>query len=195
MPPTATGSGSAWLRRATLRQPRELLHRMGVPGAAAIGLLTACAAFYASVLLPLDSRIDEVRDNARELAERVLQPGGLGTAKLAVAEQLAEFHRLFPHQATITDMVSKVFAAAQAQGIVLAQGEYRVADDPQGGLRRFQMLLPVKAEYTRIRLFLSRLALDVPTAALEHIQFERQRIGDTQVEATIKLTLYVEPAP
>lgn len=187
------GAALAWLRIAVRAQPRQVLSRLGMPGIVAIGLLTACVGFYASVMVPLDSRIDEVRDSVQTLTDRVEQAtSDSRRGALPVAEQLAEFYRLFPRQAQLTDTVDKVFRAATAQGIALQRGEYRVAEDKPGKLRRFQMLLPVKAEYPRIRRFLANVAAEVPTVALEHIEFERQKIGDPQVEATIKLALYLE---
>jgi hypothetical protein len=174
-------------------QLQQLLPRLGIPGVAAISLLIACAGFYASVMLPMDARIDEVQDSVRAATERIGQAGKGGRrGALPVGEQLAEFYKLFPQQAQLTDTIGQVFEAARANGLVLLQGEYRVAEDQAGRLRRFQMLMPVKADYPRIRRFLATLAADVPTAALEHIQFERQKIGDLQVEATIKLALYLE---
>jgi hypothetical protein len=173
-------------------QPRQLLSRLGIPGVVAVGLLTAGAAFYGSVLLPLDAKIDELRDNVLSLTERAARlASGKGDGALPVAEQLAEFYRLFPQQGQLTDTLGKVFEAARVQGVILQQGEYRLAEEQGGKLRRFQILLPIKADYPRIRRFLASLATEVPSVALEHIQFERQRIGDTQVEATVKLALYV----
>ena len=182
-----------WLRNSLQGQPRQLLTRLGVPGITAIGVLTACAAFYISIMMPMDARIDAVRDSVRTLTDQVGQAtSGSRQGALPVAEQLAEFHRLFPRHGQLTDTVDKVFKAARSQGIFLQQGEYRMAEDQAGKLQRFQILLPVKTEYPKIRRFLARLSAELPTLALEHIQFERQKIGDTQVEATIKLALYVE---
>jgi hypothetical protein len=173
--------------------PRQWLNRLGTPGIAAIGLLTACAGFYMSVLMPLDAEVDDLTERVNRLSgevERATSGGRQGVP--ALADQMSAFYKLFPRQGQLTDAVAKVFDAAAAQGIVLQQGEYRVVDDPAGELKRFQVTLPVKADYPRIRRFLANVAAEVPTAALEHIQFERQKIGDPQVEATIKLAIYLE---
>lgn len=192
---SAVAAAPSWRWPATW-QPQQFLQGLGVPGIAAISLLIACAGFYASVMLPMDARIDEVQDSVRAITERADQAGAGGRrGTLPAGEQLAEFYKLFPQQAQLTDTVGQVFEAARANGLVLLQGEYRVAEDQSGRLRRFQMMLPVKADYPRIRRFLATLAADVPTAALEHIQFERQKIGDLQVDATIKLALYLERQP
>jgi len=173
--------------------PRQWLARLGAPGIAAIGVLIACAGFYMSVLMPLDAEIDDLTERVNLLSgevERATRGGRQGTP--ALADQMAAFYRLFPRQGQLTDTVAKVFDAAAAQGIALQQGEYRVVDDPAGALRRFQITLPVKADYPRIRRFLASVVAEIPTAALEHVQFERRKIGDPQVEATIKLAIYLE---
>ena len=123
------------VRSAMQGHPRQLLSRLGVPGIAAIGMLTACAAFYVSVMMPMGARIDEVQDSVRSLSQRIEQvTRGSRQGDLPVAEQLAEFYRLFPQQNQLTDTVGKVFEIAGLQGIALQQGEYRVAED-QGGIR------------------------------------------------------------
>jgi hypothetical protein len=190
----AAASGALYrLRQVMQAHPRQWLSRLGTPGIVAIGLFIACAGFYASVLMPLDSGIDEIRDRVNLLTSEVERATkGSRQGVQSISEQMAEFYGLFPRQGQLTDTVAKVFHAASSQGIALQHGEYRVAEDRPGELRRFQMVLPVKAEYPRIRRFLASVAAEVPTAALEHIQFERQKIADPQVEATIKLAVYLE---
>jgi hypothetical protein len=159
----------------------------------AIGLMTAGASFFASVVLPLNARIEQVRDSTRQLGDRLGQePGGTRRGALPLAVQLQEFYRLFPHQSDLTATVGKVFAAASDTGLPLLQGEYRFSEEQGGRLQRFQIQIPVKAEYPRVRAFLARLAATVPTISLEQVQFDRQKVGDPQVEATIKLAIYVE---
>ncbi len=185
--------GSEGLRAMLRAHPRQWLGRLGSPGIAAIGLLTACAGFYVSVLQPLDSGVDEIRARVNATAKAVERAtggdrGGVATAR----EQMGEFYRLFPRQIQLTDTLAKVFDAAAAHNIALQQGEYRVAVDTDGHLRRFQVTLPIKADYPRIRRFLAHVAAEIPTAALEHVQFERRKIAEPQVEATIKLAIYLE---
>jgi hypothetical protein len=190
---TPQSGGSQRIRALLQAHPRQWLDRLGTPGIVAIGLLTACAGFYASVLQPLDRSVDELSERVNAIAGEVERaaggkPGGVATAR----QQMGEFYRLFPRQTQLTDTLAKVFAAAAAQGISLQQGEYRIAEETDGHLRRFQVMLPIKADYPRIRRFLASIAAEVPTAALEHVQFERQKIAEPQVKATIKLAIYME---
>ena len=58
---------------------------------------------------------------------------------------------------------------------------------------RFQMVLPVKGEYRQIRRFLAALPAEIPIIALEDVQFSRQNVGDSTVEARIRMALYLGP--
>lgn len=185
--------GTERIKALLQAHPRHWLGRLGTPGIAAVGLLTACAGFYVSILQPLDSEVDELSAHVNAIAREVDRAAGSSQGGVAtMKEQMSEFYRLFPRQPQLTDTLAKVFDAAAAHGIALQQGEYRVAEDTNGYLRRFQVTLPIKADYPRIRRFLASIAAAVPTAALEHVQFERRKINDPQVEATIKLAIYVE---
>ena len=60
---------------------------------------------------------------------------------------------------------------------------------------RFQMSLPIKGEYPQIRKYLDSLLAEIPVVSLEHMQLERQKVGDPALEAKIRLALYMEQKP
>ena len=169
------------------------IHLFGWPGAIGAGLLAACTAFYLSAIQPAQVRLDEAHRSAISIQERVkLAANGLNHSELTPAEQLAEFYRIFPNEKKLLPWLEKVFAVAQSQGISLDQGEYRVTRDRVGRLVRFQMTLPIRSSYPQIRNFLNSLRAEIPIASMEHLQFERQKVNDPEVEAKIRLALYVE---
>ena len=53
------------------------------------------------------------------------------------------------------------------------------------------MTLPLKGEYPQIRRFLAALPAELPIVALENVQFERQKVADPNVEARIRLVLFL----
>ena len=63
--------------------------------------------------------------------------------------------------------------------------------DKIGKLTRFQMSLPLSGEYPKIRSFLSDLRAEIPIVSLEQVQFERQKVGDQQVEAKVRLVIFL----
>jgi Tfp pilus assembly protein PilO len=180
----------------TARLNRSLgrrLGRLGWPGMAGIGLWAMAAMLYFSAVLPAQQRLDEVRLSAASLQERIARAGRqLATGERPAAEQLAEFYRAFPDERSSPDWIGRIAATAQSCGLSLDQGEYKPTRDKVGKLTRLQMTLPVRGEYRQIRQFLARTGVNVPIASLEQVQFERQKVGDSLVDAKIRLVLYLE---
>jgi Tfp pilus assembly protein PilO len=191
----AAAAATETRRAAPMRPRRSLqarLRRLGWPGIVGIGLLVMCAAFYLSTYEPAQARLRESRQSLAALRQELGAAQNPNGAERPAAEQLADFYRLFPSEKDLPDRLGRIFAAAQAQGLVLEQGEYKPALDKVGRLMHYDITLPVKGEYPQIRRFLAAVTKDVPTAALEQVQFERQKVGVATVDCKIRLTLYLE---
>ena len=80
---------------------------------------------------------------------------------------------------------------AERDGLALEQADYKAERGPTGKLVRFQMNLPLRGEYQTIRRFLSDLRAEIPIVSLEQVQFERQKIGDTLVDAKVRLVIFL----
>lgn len=173
-------------------QARRSLRRLGRPGMLALGVLAACPALYFSALIPAQERLQSAQSNARTLHERIARSAtAMGANQRTAEEQLAEFYRIFPGEKSSPEWLEKLLAEAENQGLNLDQGEYVAAPDKTTKLVRFQITLPVKGEYLKIRKFLAALPTVLPIVALENVQFQRQKIADPVVEAKIRLVLYL----
>ncbi len=151
-----------------------------------------CLAFYFSSVQPAQQRLDAARLSAGSLQERTRQAGlPSNESARTLDEQLAAFYRVFPSEHDATDWVGKIAAIAQRDGLSLQQAEYKVERDKTGKLTRFQMSLPLKGEYPTIRRFLSDLRFELPIVSLEQVQFERQKVGDRQVDAKVGLVIFL----
>lgn len=197
----ATGAPAAivdWVRHTVRNYPwsrRRMLRRFGWPGAVGVGLLVMCQAFYFSAIRPAQATLGVAQQSAISLQERLKHAAkNLGRAELTPAEQLAQFYRMFPDEKELLPWLGKVFAAAQRQGLMLDEGEYKVTRDRVGRLTRFQIVLPIKSEYPQIRKFLDELRAEMPIMALEQLQFERRKINDPVVDARVVLDLYLGQA-
>ncbi|HXU94306.1 MAG TPA: GspMb/PilO family protein [Gallionella sp.] len=180
------GSRLRWLSR-------HWLSALGWPGVLALGLLVVLPAFYFSAIRPLQVHVDEVRrDVARQLKEESLAgKPDRGRQHNSTEEQLAEYYRFFPPVRSAPQWLEKLVALAESRGLSLDQGEYLATPDKASKLMRFQMTLPLKGEYPQIRKFLAALPAELPSVSLEKVQFERQTIADPEVEARIRLVLYL----
>jgi len=192
---SSASSPLPWSRRVRWTT-RRWLRRMGWPGVLAIGILAMCPAFYFSAIRPEQARLDTARHSAATLHERfALASKSLNGPVLSPEDQLAEFYRKFPVEGCSPQWLEKLVALAASRGLSLNDGEYKATRSKVGKLTRYQMTLPVNGEYPQIRKFLTDLPGALPAVALENVQFERQKIGDPNVEAKIKLVLYLEQAP
>lgn len=177
------------------RTSRRWLRRMDWPGVLAIGILAMCPAFYFSAIFPEQERLDTARHNAVTLKEQLtLDSKSRGGSKLSTEDQLAEFYRKFPGEGNSSQWLGKLVVLAENRGLSLNDGEYKATRDKMGKLVRYQMTFPVKGPYPQIRQFLTDLPGALPVVALENVQFERQKVADPNVEAKIKLVLYLEQA-
>lgn len=174
---------------------RRWLRILGRPGVLAIGILVVFPPFYFSAIVPAQERLDAAHRSALSLREQILHAGkSLDGGSRTPAEQLAAFYRIFPQERHSPQWLGKLAALAEKNGLSLNEGEYKAARDKAGRLMRFQIVLPVKGEYPQIRRFLAALPVETPIIALENVQFSRQNIADSTVEARIRLALYLEQA-
>ena len=172
---------------------RRLLHALGRPGVLAIGILVVLPPFYFSAVVPAQERLEEARRSTLQLRKQVLLAGKRQDGiRRTPGEQLAEFYRNFPEERDTPQWLERLAALAESNGLSLNEGEYKATRDKVGRLMRLQMTLPVKGEYAQIRGFLTALSAAIPAIALENVQFARQNVADSTVEAQIRLVLYLE---
>lgn len=170
----------------------ETLRRLGLPGVIGAGLLVLAVGYALLVLLPaLDAR-----DGARERAQRAearlarIQAGG-EPAPQAPVHQLASFHESLPAQHDATVAIDRIYAAAAAEGLSLARGEYALEIDSETRLVRYQILLPVRGTYMQLRRFIGAALEAVPALSLEDIDFQRKQISETELDARVRLVLHL----
>lgn len=159
--------------------------RLGWPGVAAGLLLASAVAAQFFFVQPLEARIDTMTTPSGHMQVR-------RAAADDPAQRLERFHRHFRQSGPVADQLARIYRIAAAHGVTLAKGEYRLVGDADSPLRRYEVTFPVTAPYPSIRAFLGEALEELPTAALEQVTFERKRIGESGVEAQVRLTLYVE---
>lgn len=163
---------------------------LGWPGVGGLALLAFCVAVYLSALLPAQHRVVEMLAQAGSLRAQLAKSKATQMAIPAPEARLTDFYHFFPAHVATPDQLEKLYAAAEATGIALEQGDYRLASGKIDKLERYQITLPVRGSYTQIRKFIGRLLADLPAASLDGVSFQRQKISDMQVESQIKFTLY-----
>jgi hypothetical protein len=170
-----------------VRRLRRLLEALGAAGIAGVGVLVFCVPFYFGTLVPAER---EVAKRGALAAQRG-RPSALPVSAPEGAAELERFYRRFPTFDGLQGELEAVYAHARASKLQLAQGEYRL--EKGAGLAAYRVTLPVRGSYAQLRQFIGRVLKDMPTASLDAVRFERRKAGDTQVEAQVRLTIYLRP--
>lgn len=166
------------------------LRSLGMAGVLAIGVLAACAAFWASALRPVEDQLAAQRQALERLRARTpYQP----VSRSGPAEELRGFYALFPDAGKFTDELEQLHRLARRAGVELEHGEYRL-ERPPHGLWAYRVTLPARGTYPQVRGFVGALLRDMPTAALEGLRFERKKAVDDQLDAQIRITLFARPS-
>ena len=165
---------------------RAALDKLGPAGVISLGVLLFCAFFHFSQVRPLERELAAQRTAAERLKARspvdIAQVGDK-------AGDTARFYALFPAVAKLPDELERVYAVARASGLEIQQGEYRL--EARGtGLLSYRVAFPIRGTYAQIRQFVGTTLKDLPIASIDALRFERKRVGDTQLEGQVRLTIY-----
>jgi hypothetical protein len=166
------------------------LRSLGGLGTSGVALLLVAFVLQWALIAPLEER--EARLQARLEGLKVDPGGARGEAIRETPERrLAAFHALFPRLDGVPDQLARLSAAAEARGIVLQSGEYRVEKDEGAALVRYRATLPISGTYAQIRRFVRDVLEAVPTASLDELTLQRDSIGNPRVNARLRFTFWV----
>ena len=166
-----------------MKRLRRLLDALGPAGVAGLGVLVFCVPFYFSTLAPAEKELE------RRSARKVL-PGQVQDIGNDASAELERFYSRFPPVERLGAEMQALYAHARASQLQLAQGEYRL-EQQTGGLAAYRVTLPVRGNYAQLRQFVGRVLTHMPTASLDALRFERKKAPDPQIEAQLRLTIYL----
>lgn len=177
---------------------RLLLARIHPLVALVIVLLVAGAAVQIA-LLAARVTLDAQYDAARLAARTPLPARPAPVAPPPSSDQnLAQFQATLGDPRGVERQLKQVFALAARHGLTLRQGEYRATVDRNAKLVAYQVNLPLRGSYGAIWQFAMDVLRAIPHASLDDVALRRDTIGDADVEARLRLTLYLAeraPAP
>lgn len=180
------------LAAAALRV-RLALARLGIFNCIALALLLAAAVAWQTGTAYLHAQTEATRRTLAQARATLHAPAqdAHQAASALPQHRLAAFYAALGERRYAEQQVKTLFAIAAKSGLNLDQAEYRAAFDRTSGVTAYQIQLPVKGSYEAIRMFCEQTLLAIPFASLDDIGFKREAIGDTSLEARLRLTLYL----
>ena len=184
----AMNAATTWLRlRLALRAANP----------ATLAALLLCAAGIATLawVLPARAALESERAQARRAA--ALPPPVVAPVAIesGAFDNLALFRGALGRQSDVAPDLKTLFGIAAKTGLVLRQGEYKRGFERNAQLHTYQVNLPVKGSYAQVWQFALLALRALPYASLDDVSFRRDSIGDTGLEARLRLTLYLADAP
>jgi len=99
---------------------------------------------------------------------------------------------VLPPETTADDHIRQLFVLAANEGLELSQAEYSRSGNEVAGLIRLTLRLPMQGSYVSVSRFISRALAQMPFLAVDAMVVRRDQPGDPEVEAALKLSLFMQ---
>lgn len=169
---------------------RQWGRRLGPAGLAGLGLLGVALLLQTIQVASLQqtARTQQVRLAALQQA----------AARRAAAPQLpppANPLSLLPPTGEAAQLIGELERLARLHGLELPRGQYSVSSLTGTSLQRWQLVLPVKTAYPDLHAFLATALERLPNLTLDEVKLKRERIESAELQAELRMSLFVEAAP
>jgi hypothetical protein len=175
-------------------EARRLARRLGWGGllGAAMALLIGATLWQAQHLAQRQSQLQAQLRQAQTAAGKPVVAPLDSTAEQG--RQLAAFYKYLPRHDMIPDQLKQLLAVAEKNGITLAKADYKAQPEENADFLRYQIALPIKADYAHVQAFMLGALGALPTLTLESVTFKRGTADGAEVEARVQFVLLVRKA-
>lgn len=178
-----------------LPQLRWQVGRLGVIGKIGLGLLVVSSIYFFSVVVPQESDLRKLKERAETLQAQALSKQTSGDAesgvKMSGDQALQAFYDFFPRVDSSPFWIRELVRIAQKHGVELSSSEYRLVNDNDARLARYEMILPVKGKYSQVRAFMAAALEAVPAMAISAIAIKRENVTSEKLEVRLEVNLYL----
>jgi len=168
----------------------RLWRKLGWPGAIGIACM-ALSIFAVQQSGELATRQQHLTAQLAAAAKQAALPQARVSMN-ADADSLAAFHAYLPAHDTIPEQLKELLEVAQKSGVTLAKADYKPQEDGNTAFLRYQISLPVKAEYAQLQAFIIAALQALPTLTLDSVLFKREQIEASEIDARIQFILLVK---
>ncbi|MES2298404.1 MAG: hypothetical protein V4582_15270 [Pseudomonadota bacterium] len=163
-------------------------------GLAVAALLLALATLWLGQQASL--RQQQLRDQLRRAKAVAAAPvaGPAEGSAADVARQLSAFYAYLPAHETLPEKVKELIGIAEKNNVTLVKGEYKAQPEENADFLRYQITLPLKADYANIQAFMVAALQSLPTLTLDAVTFKRSQVETGEVEARVQFSLLLKKA-
>jgi Tfp pilus assembly protein PilO len=175
-----------------------LRHQLGLLGTLGLLGLILCLLIGLTSLLPAEQALQQ---KTQELAWLSQQPTETSQQqaklpRLNDEEALQKFYEQFPPFGEVSKVLAQIHQLAQAKGISLVVGEYKLAPDANNlRLMRYEIIFPVQGSYKNLKAFIASASEQFPTLGLVEVNIKRETVKDTAVQIKLSYALLLRREP
>ncbi len=171
--------------RQRLSQLKEQLGWQGISGIVLLGL---AGAFHSLSLQPLEQEVSHIHSRLDAVNSKSQGQAGLNSGDRQ--SELRAFFDSLPREEDVTDILASISEVAEASQIEFKQAEYQLGEKGKTQME-YGLVFPVKGGYANIRHFVFRVLADHHALALDQINFRRDAVNDSGLNAEIRFTLFL----
>ncbi|OXC74355.1 hypothetical protein BSU04_32365 [Caballeronia sordidicola] len=105
------------------------------------------------------------------------------------------FYAVLSNPGLIEPRLAALFDQGFKKGLVVKKATYETQWIKDGGFGQYTIVCPVEGTYSAIHLFVRQVLSDSPNLSLDDIEFKRNNVASSAVEAKLHLTLYINDKP
>ncbi|MBX3617715.1 MAG: hypothetical protein KF839_11385 [Nitrosomonas sp.] len=177
---------------------RWQMGRLGNSGKIGFGLIIAASIYYALAVIPQETELQKLKDRAVSLQAQIVSKksssdgtGGETGQKMSSDQALQVFYDFFPRIDSSPFWIRELVGLAQKRGVELASSEYRLINESDARLARYEMILPVKGNYSQIRAFIADALEAVPAMAISAVAIKRENTTADKLDVRLEINLYL----
>ena len=111
--------------------------------------------------------------------------------KMTGDQALQAFYDFFPMIDSSPFWIRELVRIAKKQNVELSSSEYRLINEQDARLARYEMVLPVRGNYAQIRAFIADALEAVPAMAISAIAIKREAVSSDRLELRLEINLFL----
>jgi hypothetical protein len=173
-----------------LIQIRWQITRLNLIGKIGLGLFTLSVVFFWAAVLPQKENVLKLKEQAASMQQRT-QAEAAVTTKLDDNQALQVFYDFFPSIDSSPYWIKELDRIAKKHKVELSRSDYRLMQEQDSKLARYEMILPIHGSYPQIRAFIADMLETIPAIALIDIALKRENIKSGKLDARLSVNLYL----
>ncbi|SDY80503.1 type 4a pilus biogenesis protein PilO [Nitrosomonas sp. Nm33] len=173
-----------------LIQIRWQITRLNLIGKIGLGLFVLSIVFFWAAVLPQKEALHKLKEQVASMQQQTQIQSAVPT-QLDDSQALKVFYDFFPSIDSSPYWIKELDKIAKKRGVELSGSDYRLMQEQESKLARYEMILPVRGSYPQIRAFIADVLETIPAMALVDVVLKREDIKSGKLDVRLSMSLYL----